>query len=128
MDIRRIGAIKDKDQIIGNTTRVKVIKNKVAPPFKVVEFDLMYGKGISKNGELIDLGAKADIIEKSGAWYAYKGEKIGQGKENAKLYLEKNPNVAEEIEKAVREKANAIAKELEGNPSPKEKISKEEDK
>ena len=128
MDIRRIGAIKDKDQIIGNTTRVKVIKNKVAPPFKVVEFDLMYGKGISKNGELIDLGAKADIIEKSGAWYAYKGEKIGQGKENAKLYLEKNPNVAEEIEKAVREKAKAITKELEGNPSPKEKISKDEEK
>ena len=128
MDIRRIGAIKDKDQIIGNTTRVKVIKNKVAPPFKVVEFDLMYGKGISKNGELIDLGAKADIIEKSGAWYAYKGEKIGQGKENAKLYLEKNPNVAEEIEKAVREKAAAISKELEGNPSPKEKISKDEEK
>jgi len=128
MDIRRIGAIKDKDQIIGNTTRVKVIKNKVAPPFKVVEFDLMYGKGISKNGELIDLGAKADIIEKSGAWYAYKGEKIGQGKENAKLYLEKNPNVAEEIEKAVREKAGAITKELEGNPSPKEKISKDEEK
>ena len=128
MDIRRIGAIKDKDQIIGNTTRVKVIKNKVAPPFKVVEFDLMYGKGISKNGELIDLGAKADIIEKSGAWYAYKGEKIGQGKENAKLYLEKNPNIAEEIEKAVREKAAAITKELEGNPSPKEKISKDEEK
>ena len=128
MDIRRIGAIKDKDQIIGNTTRVKVIKNKVAPPFKVVEFDLMYGKGISKNGELIDLGAKADIIEKSGAWYAYKGEKIGQGKENAKLYLEKNPNVAEEIERAVREQAKAITKELEGNPSPKEKISKDEEK
>ena len=85
MDIRRIGAIKDKDQIIGNTTRVKVIKNKVAPPFKVVEFDLMYGKGISKVGELIDLGAKAGVVEKSGAWYAYKGEKIGQGKENAKI-------------------------------------------
>tara|TARA_B100001121_G_C18354927_1_gene464240 strand:- start:150 stop:617 length:468 start_codon:yes stop_codon:yes gene_type:complete len=126
MDIRRIGAIKDKDQIIGNTTRVKVIKNKVAPPFKVVEFDLMYGKGISKNGELIDLGSKAGVIEKSGAWYAYKGEKIGQGKENAKLYLEKNPSVAEEIEKIVREKATAITKELEGNPSPKEKISKED--
>ena len=124
MDIRRIGAIKDKDQIIGNTTRVKVIKNKVAPPFKVVEFDLMYGKGISKNGELIDLGAKADIIEKSGAWYAYKGEKIGQGKENAKLYLEKNSNIADEIEKAIREKAGMIAKEMEGNPSPKEKIRK----
>ena len=125
MDIRRIGAIKDKDQIIGNTTRVKVIKNKVAPPFKVVEFDLMYGKGISKVGELIDLGAKADIIEKSGAWYAYKGEKIGQGKENAKTYLEKNPSIAEEIEKIVREKAGMIAKEMEGNPSPKEKNSKE---
>ena len=85
MDIRRIGAIKDKDQIIGNSTRVKVIKNKVAPPFKVVEFDLMYGKGISKVGELIDLGTKAGVVEKSGAWYAYKGEKIGQGRENAKI-------------------------------------------
>ncbi len=127
MDIRRIGAIKDKDQIIGNTTRVKVIKNKVAPPFKVVEFDLMYGKGISKNGELIDLGAKAEILEKSGAWYSYKGEKIGQGKENAKLYLEKNPKVANEIESYIREKAGMIAKELEGNPSPKEKISKKEE-
>ena len=126
MDIRRIGAIKEKDNIIGNATRVKVVKNKVAPPFKVVEFDLMYGKGISKNGELIDLGAKADIIEKSGAWYAYKGEKIGQGKENAKLYLEKNSNIADEIEKAIREKAGMIAKEMEGNPSPKEKISKED--
>ena len=126
MDIRRIGAIKDKDQVIGNTTRVKVIKNKVSPPFKVVEFDLMYGKGISKVGELIDLGAKADVIEKSGAWYAYKGEKIGQGKENAKSYLEKNPKIAEEIEKIVREKAGMIAKEMEGNPSPKEKISKED--
>tara|TARA_E500000331_G_scaffold322181_1_gene336894 strand:- start:591 stop:1688 length:1098 start_codon:yes stop_codon:yes gene_type:complete len=126
MDIRRIGAIKDKDQIIGNTTRVKVIKNKVAPPFKVIEFDLMYGKGISKTGELIDLGAKAEIIEKSGAWYAYKGEKIGQGKENAKLYLEKNPKIADEVERAVREKAGMIAKEMEGNPSPKEKISEEE--
>ncbi len=126
MDIRRIGAIKDKDQVIGNTTRVKVIKNKVSPPFKVVEFDLMYGKGISKVGELIDLGAKADVIEKSGAWYAYNGEKIGQGKENAKSYLEKNPKIAEEIEKIVREKAGMIAKEMEGNPSPKEKISKEE--
>ena len=97
MDIRRIGAIKDKDNIVGNTTRVKVVKNKVAPPFKVVEFDLMYGKGISKVGELIDLGAKADIVEKSGAWYAYKGEKIGQGRENAKLYLEQNPKAAAEI-------------------------------
>ena len=127
MDIRRIGAIKDKDQIIGNTTRVKVIKNKVSPPFKVVEFDLMYGKGISKSGELVDLGAKADIIEKSGAWYSYKGEKIGQGKENAKLYLEKNTKIAEEVEKAVREKAGMIAKEMEGNPSVKEKLSKDKE-
>ena len=129
MDIRRIGAIKDKDEIIGNSTRVKVVKNKVAPPFKVVEFDLMYGKGISKLGELIDLGTKAGVVEKSGAWYAYKGEKIGQGRENAKIYLQKNPNVAAEIEKIIRDEASAISKELEGNPSAKEKISdKEEEK
>ncbi len=127
MDIRRIGAIKDKDQIIGNSTRVKVIKNKVAPPFKVVEFDLMYGKGISKVGELIDLGAKAGVVEKSGAWYAYKGEKIGQGRENAKIYLEKNPNVAAEVEKVIRDQAKAISKELEGNPSANEKISEEKE-
>ena len=128
MDIRRIGAIKDKDQIIGNSTRVKVIKNKVAPPFKVVEFDLMYGKGISKVGELIDLGTKAGVVEKSGAWYAYKGEKIGQGRENAKIYLEKNPKIAVEIEQVIRDQSASISKELEGNPSSKEKISdKEED-
>ena len=129
MDIRRIGAIKDKDVIIGNSTRVKVVKNKVSPPFKVVEFDLMYGKGISKTGELIDLGAKADIVEKSGAWYAYKGEKIGQGRENAKIYLEQNPKIAAEIEMAVREKAGLISKKIEGNPLEKkieqEKVSKE---
>ena len=123
MDIRRIGAIKEKDEIIGNSTRVKVIKNKVAPPFKVVEFDLMYGKGISKLGELIDLGAKAGVVEKSGAWYAYKGEKIGQGRENDKTYLQKKPEVAVEIEKIIRDKAAAITKELEGNPSANEKIS-----
>jgi recombination protein RecA len=128
MDIRRIGAIKEKDEIIGNSTRVKVIKNKVAPPFKVVEFDLMYGKGISKLGELIDLGAKAGVVEKSGAWYAYKGEKIGQGRENAKTYLQKNPEVAVEIEKIIRDKAAAITKELEGNPSPNEKISEKSEK
>ena len=121
MDIRRIGAIKDKDQIIGNSTRVKVVKNKVAPPFKMVEFDLMYGKGISKSGELIDLGAKAEVVEKSGAWYAYKGEKIGQGRENAKIYLEKNPKIAQEIESAIRTKAGLISKKIEGNPVPKEK-------
>ena len=122
MDIRRIGAIKDKEQIVGNTTRVKVVKNKVAPPFKVVEFDLMYGKGISKVGELIDLGAKAEIVEKSGAWYAYKGEKIGQGRENAKLYLEQNPKAAAEIEMAIREKAGVISKKIEGNPLSEEKL------
>jgi len=116
MDIRRIGAIKDKEQIIGNSTRVKVVKNKVSPPFKVVEFDLMYGKGISKVGELIDLGAKANVIEKAGAWYAYKGEKIGQGRENAKIYLEQNPKVAAEIELAIRTKAGLISKKMEGNP------------
>ena len=125
MDIRRIGAIKDKEQIIGNSTRVKVVKNKVAPPFKVVEFDLMYGKGISKTGELIDLGAKAEIVEKSGAWYAYKGEKIGQGKENAKLYLEQNPKAAAEIEMAIREKAGLISKKIEGNPLDQEKEDKQ---
>ena len=116
MDIRRIGAIKEKEQIIGNSTRVKVVKNKVSPPFKVVEFDLMYGKGISKSGELIDLGSKADVVEKSGAWYAYKGEKIGQGRENAKIFLEKNPKIAAEIEMAIRTKAGLISKKIEGNP------------
>ena len=116
MDIRRIGAIKEKEQIVGNSTRVKVVKNKVSPPFKVVEFDLMYGKGISKSGELIDLGAKADVVEKSGAWYAYKGEKIGQGRENAKIFLEKNPKIAAEIEMAIRTKAGLISKKIDGNP------------
>ena len=115
MDIRRIGAIKEKEQIVGNSTRVKVVKNKVSPPFKVVEFDLMYGKGISKTGELIDLGSKADIVEKSGAWYAYKGEKIGQGRENAKIFLEKNPKIAAEIEMSIRTKAGLISKKIEEN-------------
>ncbi|MCI5054222.1 MAG: recombinase RecA [Pelagibacteraceae bacterium] len=121
LDIRRIGAIKEKDEIIGNQTRVKVVKNKVAPPFKVVEFDIMYGEGISKMGELIDLGAKANIIEKSGAWYSYKGEKIGQGKENAKQYLKNNVNIAAEIEMAIRANAGLISEKLEGNPITKEK-------
>ena len=120
LDIRRIGAIKDKEQIVGNSTRVKVVKNKVSPPFKVVEFDLMYGKGISKVGELVDLGAKADIVEKAGAWYAYKGEKIGQGRENAKIYLEQNPKIAAEIEIAIRSKAGLSSEKTESN-SPVEK-------
>ena len=122
MDIRRIGAIKDKEQIVGNSTRVKVVKNKVSPPFKVVEFDLMYGKGISKVGELVDLGAKANVVEKAGAWYAYKGEKIGQGRENAKIYLEQNPKVSAEIELAIRTKAGLIAKKMEGNPAVEKSI------
>ena len=117
MDIRRIGAIKEKEQIVGNATRVKVVKNKVSPPFKVIEFDLMYGKGISKSGELVDLGSKTDIVEKSGAWYAYKGEKIGQGRENAKIFLEKNPKIAAEIEMAIRTKAGMISKKIEDNPA-----------
>jgi recombination protein RecA len=123
LDIRRIGAIKDKDEIIGNSTRVKVVKNKVAPPFKVVEFDLMYGKGISKTGELVDLGVKAGVVEKAGAWYAYKGEKIGQGRENAKIFLEQNPKAAEEIEKTIRDQASAIREALDGNPAAKDKDS-----
>ena len=128
MDIRRIGAIKDKDQIIGNSTRVKVIKNKVAPPFKVVEFDLMYGKGISKVGELIDLGTKAGVVEKSGAWYAYKGEKIqDKAEKTLKFTWKKNPKIAVEIEQVIRDQSSAISKELEGNPSPKEKISNKEE-
>ena len=123
LDIRRSTQLKDSTgNAMGNKTRVKVVKNKVAPPFKVVEFDLMYGKGISKVGELIDLGAKADIVEKSGAWYAYKGEKIGQGRENAKLYLEQNPKAAAEIEMAIREKAGVISKKIEGNPLSEEKV------
>ena len=122
LDIRRIGAIKDKDEIIGNQTRVKVVKNKLAPPFRMVEFDIMYGKGISKFGELVDLGVKAKIIEKSGAWLAYKGEKIGQGRENAKDHLANNPTIAKEIENAVRAAAGLkIAKNSPSVVDPKAK-------
>jgi recombination protein RecA len=102
LDIRRIGAIKEKDDVVGNTTRVKVVKNKVAPPFKQVEFDIMYGEGISKTGELIDIGVKAGVVEKSGSWYSFKDERIGQGRENAKLFLKANPGVAAEIEGLIR--------------------------
>ena len=102
LDIRRIGAIKDRDEVVGNTTRVKIVKNKVAPPFKQVEFDIMYGEGISKRGELLDLGVKAGIVEKSGAWYSYGDERIGQGRENAKTYLRDNPKIAWEIEDKIR--------------------------
>ena len=105
LDIRRIGAIKEKDEIIGNHTRVKVVKNKVSPPFKIAEFDIMYGEGISKVGELIDLGVKTDIVEKSGSWYSYNNERIGQGRENSKIFLRENPSVAKEIEQKLRKVA-----------------------
>jgi recombination protein RecA len=102
LDIRRIGSIKEKDEVVGNTTRVKVVKNKVSPPFKQVEFDIMYGEGISKTGELIDIGVKAGVVEKSGSWYSYGDERIGQGRENAKIFLKQNPSVAMEIEDRIR--------------------------
>ena len=102
IDIRRIGPIKDKDEIVGNQTRVKVVKNKLAPPFKIVEFDIMYSEGISKTGEILDLAVKIGIVEKSGAWYSYDGERIGQGRENAKIYLKENPETASEIESKIR--------------------------
>lgn len=103
MDIRRIGAIKDKEEVIGNQTRVKIVKNKVAPPFKTVDFDILYGEGVSKLGEIIDLGVKAEIIEKSGSWFSFDGDRIGQGRENVKQYLRNHPEIAQEIEKRIRE-------------------------
>jgi recombination protein RecA len=109
LDIRRIGSIKDKETVVGNQTRVKVVKNKVAPPFRVVEFDVMYGEGISKTGELIDLGVAASVVEKSGAWFSYNGQRIGQGRENAKAFLKENPQVAQEIEQKVRANAGLVA-------------------
>ena len=112
LDIRRIGQIKEREETIGNQTRVKVVKNKVAPPFKQVEFDIMYGEGISKTGELIDLGIKAGIVEKSGAWLSYEGERIGQGRENAKLFLKQNPKIANQIEKAIRASAGLIVDKM----------------
>ena len=119
LDIRRIGAIKDRDEVVGNQTRVKVVKNKVAPPFKQVEFDIMYGEGISKLGELIDLGVKAGIVGKSGSWFSYNSTRIGQGRENSKTFLRENPEMADEIEKAIRANAGLIADQiLQGDPEP----------
>ncbi|MEX2649270.1 MAG: recombinase RecA [Alphaproteobacteria bacterium] len=109
LDIRRIGAIKDRDEVVGNQTRVKVVKNKVAPPFKVVEFDIMYGSGISKEGELVDLGVKAGVVDKSGSWFSFKDSRIGQGRENAKLFLKENKDIAAEIEAAIRANAGLVA-------------------
>jgi recombination protein RecA len=112
LDIRRIGAIKDRDEVVGNQTRVKVVKNKVAPPFKQVEFDIMYGAGISKTGELLDLGVKANVVEKSGSWFSCDGERIGQGREAAKAFLASNPDVAAKIEAAIRANAGLIGQNL----------------
>jgi recombination protein RecA len=112
LDIRRIGAIKDRDEVVGNQTRVKVVKNKVAPPFRQVEFDIMYGEGISKTGELLDLGVTAGVVEKSGSWFSYAGERIGQGRENAKTFLKQHPDVAQAIEQKIRENAGLIAAKI----------------
>ena len=117
LDIRRIGALKNGDDVVGNQTRVKVVKNKVAPPFKVVEFDIMYGEGVSKTGELIDLGEKAGVVEKSGSWFSHDGTRIGQGRENAKNYLKEHPEVAQAIEQKVRENAGILAAVLDGSKS-----------
>jgi recombination protein RecA len=116
LDIRRIGAIKDRDEVVGNQTRVKVVKNKMAPPFKVVEFDIMYGQGISKTGELLDLGVQAGIVEKSGAWFSYNDQRIGQGRENAKTFLAENPDIANVIEASIRENAGLVADAMLAGP------------
>src|SRR4051794_6511091 len=112
LDIRRIGAIKDRDEVVGNQTRVKVVKNKLAPPFKQVEFDIMYGEGVSKMGEILDLGVKAGIVEKSGAWFSYDSQRLGQGRENAKTFLKNNPDIATKIEAAVRANSGLIAERI----------------
>ena len=112
LDIRRIGAIKERDEVIGNQTRVKVVKNKLAPPFKMVEFDIMYGEGVSKMGEIIDLGVKAGVVEKSGAWFSYDSQRIGQGRENAKTFLKNNPDIAAKIETQIRANSGLIAEKI----------------
>lgn len=114
LDIRRIGSIKDKEEVIGSQTRVKVVKNKVAPPFKTIDFDIMYGEGISKTGELVDLGVKAGLVEKAGAWFSYKGDKLGQGRENAKIFLREHPEIADEIENKIRADAGHLTVEMIG--------------
>lgn len=117
LDIRRIGAIKERDEVVGNTTRVKVVKNKLAPPFKQVEFDIMYGEGVSKMGEILDLGVKAGIVEKSGAWFSYDSQRLGQGRENSKAFLKANPDITAKIETAIRQNSGLIAEQiLAGSP------------
>ena len=125
LDIRRIGQIKDRDQIVGNQTRVKIVKNKVAPPFRIAEFDIMYGEGISKEGEIIDLGAKSGVIEKSGSWYSYNSQRIGQGRENAKKFLIENPDIAKLIEDSIRDYDSDNSKDKEAD---KDVIEKNEEK
>jgi recombination protein RecA len=115
LDIRRTSTLKDRDEAIGNQVRVKVVKNKVAPPFKQVEFDIMFGEGISKMGELIDLGVKANVVDKSGAWFSYDSQRLGQGRENAKTFLKDNPEIASEIEGKIRQNAGLLIAELQGN-------------
>lgn len=117
LDIRRIGAIKERDEVVGNTTRVKVVKNKLAPPFKQVEFDIMYGEGVSKMGEILDLGVKAGLVEKSGAWFSYDSQRLGQGRENSKAFLRANPDITSKIELAIRQNSGLIAEQiLAGSP------------
>jgi len=122
LDIRRTGQIKDRDDIVGNTTRVKVVKNKVAPPFKQVEFDIMYGEGVSKLGEILDLGVKAGLVEKSGAWFSHDSVRIGQGRENAKQYLRDNPETADKIERAIRNQTDEVGQALMAGPEPDDDI------
>ncbi len=120
LDIRRIGQIKEREEVTGNQTRVKVVKNKIAPPFKQIEFDIMYGEGISKEGEIIDLGVKAGVIEKSGSWFSYEGQRVGQGRENAKAFLKQNPEISQRIESAIRQNAGLIAERILGEVEPEE--------
>jgi recombination protein RecA len=122
LDIRRTGQIKDRDDIVGNTTRVKVVKNKVAPPFKQVEFDIMYGEGVSKLGEILDLGVKAGLVEKSGAWFSHDSVRIGQGRENAKQYLRDNPETADKIERAIRNQTEEVGQALMTGPEPEDDL------
>src|SRR5690606_14494672 len=125
-DIRRIGAIKERDEVIGNQTRVKVVKNKLAPPFRQVEFDIMYGEGISKTGELLDLGVKSGIVEKSGAWFSYDSQRLGQGRENSRQFLKDNPEIAKAIEQGVRESSGLLSEALLTGPEDDEAGDAEE--
>ena len=118
LDIRRIGAVKDRDEIVGNQTRVKVVKNKMAPPFRIVEFDIMYGEGVSKVGEILDLGVKAGVVEKSGSWFSYDSQRIGQGRENAKQFLKDNPDIADTIERSIRQDAGLVVEAAFAEPHP----------